>query len=297
MASSRAAPVAASSPTCRSAASENATASRCAPEREASAAAAGAYRSTRCTSPAAAAWWASTLGSPPTASSASIIAACSAGSEPGSAAPRIADRAISWRNATAGPCLSIRPVTASRPTVAVDTPSVSNSPGPTGSGVQESSSRQRRTSGASPAVRASTASRTLAGIGASGCRPSAGLHHEHARAGTQGVEHRREDLVLGRGAAQQCGHRRPQLVRDVAQRAERAGRAQRVAHAPQRFRPGPLDEGAPGVFTDRTSNAARSGRSLIQIAVAQRSRPSHLVQQARQPHHLCDGRSGVRQPL
>ena len=71
------------------------------------------------------------------------------------------------------------------------------------------------------------------------------LHHEHARAGTQGVEHRREDLVLGRGAAQQCGHRRAQLVRDVAQRAERAGGAQRVAHAPQRLRvAGPLDEGA-----------------------------------------------------
>jgi len=70
------------------------------------------------------------------------------------------------------------------------------------------------------------------------------LHHEHSRTRTQGVEHRREDLVLGRGAAQQCGHRRAQLVRDVAQRPQRAGGAQRVAHAPQRLRARLLDEGA-----------------------------------------------------
>ena len=266
--------------------------------------------------PAAAAWWASTLGSAPIASSASIIAACSAGSEPGTVAPRIADRAISWRNATPRPCRSIRPVAASTPTVAVDTPSASSSSGPTGSGVQESSSRQWRTGGANPAVRASTASRTLAGIGASGwariwlrknglpavrrwtsagsspcpstsaatadrlsgvsCsaararrgdqvaedraqrmvdphrvavgqhqqqgqrRDPAGeepheverrlvgpvqvLHHEHARAGTQGVEHRREDLVLGRGAAQQRGHRRAP-ARPRRRAAARAGGA------------------------------------------------------------------------
>ena len=105
---------------------------------------------------------------PPTASSASIIAACSAGSAPGATAPRTAERAISWRNATPRPRRSSRPVAASAPTVAGDTPSASSSSRPTGSGVHDSSSRQRRAGGASPAVRASTASRTLSGIGESG---------------------------------------------------------------------------------------------------------------------------------
>ena len=77
-------------------------------------------------------------------------------------------------------------------------------------------------------------------------RPVQVLDDEHARAGAQGVEHRGEDLVLGGGAAQQGGDVGAELVRDVAERAERAGRAQRVAHAPQRLRlrPRPLDEGA-----------------------------------------------------
>jgi hypothetical protein len=47
-------------------------------------------------------------------------------------------------------------------------------------------------------------------------------------------------------------------VRDVAQRAERAGGAQRVAHAPQRLRfgPHPLDEGAQ---QDRLADARLTG--------------------------------------
>ena len=101
-------------------------------------------------------------------SSASIIAACNAGSEPGTAAPSTADRAISWRNATPRPCRSSRPVPVSTSTVAVATPSAASSSALTGSGVHDSSSRHRRASGASPAVRASTASRTLSGSGDSG---------------------------------------------------------------------------------------------------------------------------------
>ena len=96
------------------------------------------------------------------------MAACSARSEPGTAAPSTTDRAISWRNATPRPCRSSRPVPVSTSTVAVATPSAASSSAPTGSGVHDSSSRHRRASGASPAVRASTASRTLSGSGDSG---------------------------------------------------------------------------------------------------------------------------------
>jgi hypothetical protein len=60
------------------------------------------------------------------------------------------------------------------------------------------------------------------------------LHDQRDRVGAQGVQHGREDLVLGRRrAVQQCGHGRVELVGDVTQRAEGTRRAQRVAHPPE----------------------------------------------------------------
>ena len=70
------------------------------------------------------------------------------------------------------------------------------------------------------------------------------FHDEHAGRLAQGVQHRGEDLVLGRRVAQACGDGGPEPARDVAQRAERARGAQRVAHAPQHRHRHPLGERA-----------------------------------------------------
>ena len=120
------------------------------------------------TSPAAAAWWASTLGSPPIASSASIIAACSAGSDAGRG--RLQDRGPGDLMTECHPA-----------SLAVDQAGGGQHPDRrrrhvqriqqlplTGSGVQDSSSRPCPADGAKPAIRASTASRTLSGSGDSG---------------------------------------------------------------------------------------------------------------------------------
>ena len=123
----------------------------------------------RGSSPAATAWWVSALASAPVASSASIIVACSAGSEPGVTAPSTADRAISCRKVTPCAWRSSSPVATSASTAAGVTPSARSSPASAFSGVHDSSSSCRRTGGVSAVIRATTASRTLSGRGASGC--------------------------------------------------------------------------------------------------------------------------------
>ena len=249
------------------------------------------------------------------------MAACSAGSDPGAAASSTADRAISWRNASPRPLRSSRPVAASLATTAGDSSSAWSNALLTPFGAQASSSMLCRSSGARPAVRAITASRTLSGSGASGwsmiwlmkkglpavrrctsaasrrrwpsrsfatavrlrgasCRRRArcgdeiaehgaqrgngvAIGHDHqqgsrrsageethevggrlvgpvqvlddedARGAAERRQHRREDFVLGCRAAEARGHRGIERVRDVAERAQRTGGAQRIAHAPQ----------------------------------------------------------------
>ena len=68
------------------------------------------------------------------------------------------------------------------------------------------------------------------------------LDDEHARPLPHRVEHGREDLVLRPGLVQRGRHRGPELGGDVAERAERAWGAQRVAHAPQHRYARPLGE-------------------------------------------------------
>ncbi len=59
------------------------------------------------------------------------------------------------------------------------------------------------------------------------------LDDERTRPGAQCLEHGGEDLVLGDRLPQRDRHRGADLAGDVAERSERAGGAQRVAHAPQ----------------------------------------------------------------
>ena len=115
------------------------------------------------------AWWASTLASPPIRSSASIIVTCRAGSEP--ARPRRARPSVRSRGGTPrrGRCgRAARWPRALRPCAAGTPRRASNAP--------LTAVRERRTSSSSvprlrwsePAVRATTASRTLSGSGESG---------------------------------------------------------------------------------------------------------------------------------
>ena len=95
------------------------------------------------------------------------------------------------------------------------------------------------------------------------------LHDEHAGRFAQGVQHRGEDLVLGRRVAQAGGDGGPEPARDVAERAERARGAQRVAHAPQHRHRHPLGERAQegrladARLTDEQHQAATTRRRPI----------------------------------
>ena len=97
--------------------------------------------------------------------------------------------------------------------------------------------------------------------------------HEDAGSGPQRVQHRGEDLVLGRRSAQAGGDRGPERTRDVAERPERAWGAQGVAHAPQhrhRCLGGELAEqdclADPGLAGEEHDRAPTRGRAAGTVA-------------------------------
>jgi hypothetical protein len=122
------------------------------------------------------------------------------------------------------------------------------------------------------------------------------LDHQGARPGLQRVQHGGEDLVLDAGLAEHGRHLWPELAGDVAERAERARCAQRVAHAPQHRhrrlsdelaeKDGLADPGLPGEQHDRAPARSRAAGTVAEdregmVALEQAHAPSLENQRSR----------------
>ncbi len=142
-------------------------ASQCAPTRAARAPARGAHRNTSSVAPAASAWYASRAGSSAESGRARRAVraiSCSSARRVGPSAPSIARRASSWRNRTCSLPAVSTPAARHSAKCSVALPaSASNSHISSSPGTIETTSSSPRASGDRPAVRANTASRTVAG--------------------------------------------------------------------------------------------------------------------------------------